>query len=1171
MRMNLSLILSRIVWAAMLLLAPVSIALAQPQAEKPPAPNDGSRGYLDTVLEDQPVAYWRLEETDGKIVSSAPPRVVAGKAQTLDGERVGEVKLHVAGPRPEVFPEFDKQNFGARFSGKTGYIRIADPKGAGDHKDSVLDFRKGDSITIEAWVDADAVGDQQQLYIVGKGRTGNSAVKAHNQNWALRLRGVDGAAGVSFLFRGESNRSDKGADTYLDWHRWTSEALMVPGRGWHHVAVTYTFGKGDSIRGYIDGKPVTGTWDMGGKTDAGPVVDDDDIWIGSSMAGSPGSTFRGAIDEVAVYRTVLSPKRIADRFEKTPTDEDKGNAPIVDAASLPAGKVRVEIVEGIASDRSWQFLMPRESEQYDQETFALANVPSKYSDKGIIVDRSNPYLVRLSGKVKLPAGEYRLLLRSLNSARLFVDGKETIVTRFVNRNASGHERVPPLPETDAALAAITSGHQEKDAKVKLAAGEHVFVVELFVGGKGVRPEVGELLLAIGEAKADAMMSILSPSQSGGAASLELTEENWSRFVSDYRERLLVMNAQRRALADAKEREYWDKRHALARELLKDEVIARAKPQAAYAASNEVDHYLNEKLAAAGVMAGALVDDHAFVRRLYIDTVGVIPSPQEIEAFIKDARSDKRARLIDKLLADPRWADNWVGYWQDVLAENPGLLKPTLNNTGPFRWYLFEALYDNRPMDRFATELILMEGSKNDGGAAGFAMASQNDLPMAAKAHILGKAFLGIEMGCARCHDAPNHPFEQKDLFSLAAMLDRKAVKVPKTSVVPVTPEEAKRLLITITLKPGESIDPAWPFEEFSKAAIPEGVLRDAMDSREQLAAHLTSPQNKRFVQVAANRLWHRLMGYGIVDPVDDWEHGKPSHPELLAYLGHELAMHDYDLKHVAKLILNSHAYQREVGPSAAETPKPAVRLFAQQARRRMTAEQVVDSLFAAVGKPLGSEALTFDPDGRRPATDFLNFGVPRRAWEFTGMANERDRPALALPMAQNIVDLLQSFGWRESRQDPITVREQAPTVLQPLMLGNGLVVSNRVARLSDDSAMTDLALREVSLRETIKSVYVRALSREPSESELALFEELLRDGYDARRVPGAPVNRPRTYRTTVSWANHLSAEATEIKYQVEKLVREGDPPTQRLKADWRDRMEDMVWALVNSPEFVFVP
>ena len=114
----------------------------------------------------------------------------------------------------------------------------------------------------------------------------------------------------------------------------------------------------------------------------------------------------------------------------------------------------------------------------------------------------------------------------------------------------------------------------------------------------------------------------------------------------------------------------------------------------------------------------------------------------------------------------------MGYWQDVLAENPNILNPTLNNTGPFRWWIYESLLDNKPMDLFVTELLRMKGSVRFGGPAGFGIASQNDVPMAAKAHVIGSAFLGVNMKCARCHDAPYHAWQQRDLFQMAAMLDR---------------------------------------------------------------------------------------------------------------------------------------------------------------------------------------------------------------------------------------------------------------------------------------------------------------------------------------------------------------------------------------------------------------
>ncbi len=568
----------------------------------------------------------------------------------------------------------------------------------------------------------------------------------------------------------------------------------------------------------------------------------------------------------------------------------------------------------------------------------------------------------------------------------------------------------------------------------------------------------------------------------------------------------------------------------------------------------------------------VVDDYTFLRRIFIDTVGVPPTLAEAKRFLQDNSSGRRERLVDQLLQDRRWADNWVGYWQDVLAENPNLLKPKLNNTGPFRWWIHEALVDNKPIDRFATELILMRGSTWGGGSAGFAIASENDVPMAAKAQLVAQAFLGLEMKCARCHDAPYHDFRQEQLFSLAAMLKRSPQNVPASSSIPASANITLGRLVNVTLKPGSNVAPAWPFPELMDGALHDEVLRKAGDSREQLAARLTDPRNQRFAQVVANRLWKRYMGWGFVEPVDDWDHAEASHPELLDFLGRVFVLSGYDLKHLAKLILNSQAYQRELLPNAIESKpaEPEERLFAGQVRRRLSAEQVVDLLFAISGKAMGAEELTMDVDGRRPASTFLNLGVPRRAWQLTSLSNERDRPALSIPKAQSVVDVLSVFGWRDSRQDAQTKRDHESNVLQPATVANG-VLGKRFSQLSDNSAFTEVAVNAVSPDDLVEILFERVYTREPSAVERQVFVELLSNGFAKRVVPGAKVTKRVKSNHAVSWSNHLSPEATRIKMEMERLTRAGDPSTERLQLEWREKMEDMLWAMANSPEFVFVP
>jgi Protein of unknown function (DUF1553)/Protein of unknown function (DUF1549) len=822
-----------------------------------------------------------------------------------------------------------------------------------------------------------------------------------------------------------------------------------------------------------------------------------------------------------------------------------------------ADPVAVDLLEGTFKDKSWDLSTAKVSERYTEPAFGFVAVPGKYSNRGLLLDRSNPYMVRANQKISLPAGEYTLLVRARGASRLYVDDKLLLETNFLIRSPDGHGKVAPLPKVDAGLHYPFPGQQERRATLAFDGKSHVVRFEFFVGLKDLRPEVGEPAVAV------ALKG--KPFQIFGSDVI-FDDESWDRYAKLSAALHQKRDTEARRTASAEEARYWDGRHALARTILKD-LPAVAIPEVGpkTPVHNAIDRFVGKKLEAKKIEPTPLTDDDAFVRRVYLDTVGVIPTPEEIAAFQKDTSVNRRARLIDKLLADPRWADHWVGYWQDVLAENPGLLKPTLNNTGPFRWWIYQSLLDNLPMDRFASELISMEGSFLHGAPGGFAVATENDVPMAAKAQVLGKAFLGLDMTCSRCHDSPSsRGFKQEQLFGLAAMLAKAPITLPKTSSVPVG-EGGRIPNVPITLHVGSKVTPTFLFGSVLPDTIPEGVLQNKEDARERVAALITSPRNERFAQVLANRVWKRYLGVGLVENPDDWSRAKPAHPELLAWLGREMIGHNYDLKHTARLILNSHAYQRTV----CLNDDIDANLFAGPARRRMSAEQIVDSLFVAAGKEFDCEMLTFDIEGRQLIKQCLNFGYPRRAWNFVAMANERDRPALALPKAQMFVDILQAYGWRDSRTAAQTEREEEPTVLQPMIMANGLS-HIRAGRLSDDSAFTAMSLKEQTLPELIEQASVRILSRKPTDEERSLFEELLSDGFPERKTgqPPAPKN---LYPMRVSWGNHLSPQATTLKLEMEKRALAGDPPTPQLKDDWRKRMEDVVWALINSPEFVFVP
>lgn len=1206
--------------------------------------------------------------------STPMPKVTPLVKWTFESKEAGELKgkavIDAQGPQAPIYPSFAKGNKAAVFTGQESYIQVREK----DLPETNLRFVQGDTISIEAWVNAEDLANGKYVYLIGKGRNKSPRFSPENQNWALRLKGEGGEARPCFLFR---SRASDGKEAY---HRWVSKEGFVPGSGWHHVSVTYTFGKPESMKAYVDGKKSPGgVWDIAGKSAEPPVSDGDDVMIGTGYGGGSGNTLTGALDEIAIYREVLPEAVLAQRYQFQPPP------PPVDAKKLPKGKVLVQLCEeGVPPKNSWPALPPQPAETYTLDVFGLSQVPQKYVETGVRGDRPIPYLLRAASVVNIPAGKHRLLLRGRSATRLLIDGKPFMDLPFALSDSGGHGRVSDQDKylnlgPDFRFA--PPGTQETWAEFDSKGGEHLFVVESMVGGvigsSKKRPETGETVVAISYAGSESWELV-----GAGKHKVAYNDAGWAAYEKEQNEKLVVMNAQRRAKVRAAHDAYWKKRRDAASKWLASapEVKVPAAVKG-YPANNAVDRFLNAKIAAvsaqystakkdgvnfykevmpilesscfschqgsktkgdlkldslAAALKGgesdgpavvpgnpekssliaristtdedyimppkghplkkeqidvirrwisegavwpemnvdrievtALSDDLAFLRRVTLDTVGVAPTLEEIAAFTADKSKDKRAKVIDRLLADRRWADKWMGYWQDVLAENPNILNPTLNNTGPFRWYLHEALEDDRPMDVVVTELLRMQGSERFGGPAGFGTASGNDVPMAAKGTIISTAFLGVEMKCARCHDAPAHKSLQKDLFELAAMLAKKPVDVPKTSSVPMDKlhEGGRKPLIQVTLQPGSTVEPAWPFAEFAPEKVADSLAEDPKDSRDRLGALVTAPENERFAQVIANRVWQQMMGRGIVEPVEDWEKGKPSHPELMQWLGREFVRGGYSMKNLARIILNSHAYQRATDTKLTTTSP----LFTSPAPRRLSAEQIVDSLFAATGKPFKTEEVSLDIDGRRDMKNSITLGQPSRAWMLASTSNERDRPSLSLPRIQAVCDVMEAFGWRGARQDPVSTREKDPNALQPAILGNG-TIAVWLTRLSEDHGITQMALQDMPLDQFVDTLYLRLLTRKPTSAEKEQYVEYLKKGYEDRRQEASPPKAgPRYPVKYVSWTNHLDAEANALRIEEEAASRRGDPPSEKLSRDWSSRMEDVLWAMLNAPEWVFVP
>ena len=415
------------------LLVSVFLLLAQAQAS-------------DTaVTEDEPVVHFRFE---------AGLANAGSLGDEISAKQQGKVTLGQAGPRPKPYPDFSARNKAIKLNG--GYLRITDPGEA-----SPLDFTNGDALTLEAWVKPE-MSSNGFFYIIGKGRTNRDGFANENQNWSLRLHGKGGEFKLSFLFRDHRNGGDE------HFHRWTSAKTVATRTDWHHVAVAYRFGDPKSIVGYIDGESTKGYWYMGGATKLPPVVDNDEVWVGSSLGGNHGSSLIGNIDEVAIHRRIVPAHRLKARYHfEVPVW-------VVDADKLPDDSLRVEILEKVGSD--WLVVPNEPTLTYSEPVFAFPKLPVKYSAKGIRVDRSNPFLLRAAGRVRLAEGEHRVLLRARTGARVRMDGKLIAETKFAIRNASGHESVPELPEP------LGQGVRQLRPSPNQCAGTSApFLISLFLG------------------------------------------------------------------------------------------------------------------------------------------------------------------------------------------------------------------------------------------------------------------------------------------------------------------------------------------------------------------------------------------------------------------------------------------------------------------------------------------------------------------------------------------------------------------------------------------------------------------------------------------------------------------------------------------------------------------
>jgi hypothetical protein len=469
--------------------------------------------------------------------------------------------------------------------------------------------------------------------------------------------------------------------------------------------------------------------------------------------------------------------------------------------------------------------------------------------------------------------------------------------------------------------------------------------------------------------------------------------------------------------------------------------------------NPIDRAVFAKLNRMRIKPSELSTDQEFIRRVSLDAIGLLPSPDEVRAFLADPSPDKRDRLVDSLLARPEFVDFWTLKFADVLRANGRLIQP--KGSMVFHRWIRESLARDKPLDQFVRELLTADGSTFTNPAANYYRISRDP---ETSVETTAQLFLGVRIQCAKCH---NHPFErwtQDDYYGFAAFFAR--VRHKKGS-------QANEEVVFGS--PGGEVRQPRSGKQMPPKALGGPVFGDdsAGDRRGRLASWLTGPQNPFFAKSLANRIWYHLIGRGVVEPVDDFrDSNPPSNDELLDALAVELARGGFRLRPLVRTILTSRTYQLSARTN--ELNADDTIYFSHAATRLLPAEVLLDAISAVTGAtskfdglPAGTRA-TQIPDGKMEDPFLKTFGRPARE-----LACECER-------------------------------ESDANLSQALQLIGGATVNNKLR--DDHGRMARLAKSDATPEQIARELYLVALARDPSPGEIEAAVKHLSTAPDRRQA-----------------------------------------------------------------------
>jgi hypothetical protein len=468
-------------------------------------------------------------------------------------------------------------------------------------------------------------------------------------------------------------------------------------------------------------------------------------------------------------------------------------------------------------------------------------------------------------------------------------------------------------------------------------------------------------------------------------------------------------------------------------------------------NNYVDKHVYTKLKAMEILPSELTTDEEFLRRVSYDVIGLPPTPKEVRDFLADTRIDKRARKIDELLVRPEHAEFWALKWGDLFR----LRIDTTGDKGTwsmYRW-LRDGIAANRPFDKMVRDIVTAEGSTLENPPANFwrVFTNAND---ASEATV--QVFLGIRLMCAKCHDHPFEKWVQKDYFGMSAFfaqVNRKANGRRDDQVIFLTESPVNGKLLDNT----------------------EVKVDAESDARERLADWMTRKDNPLLARATVNRLWSQLFGKGIIDPVDDIRSSNPPvNAPLLDALTRDFLNHDYDVRHILRVMLNSRTYQLSARANRFNADDKTN--FSHALPRRLTAEQLLDTVSQITGvrenfrsRVPGAQTVALPVGGLR---------------------------AGQLPDRALTAELLDLFGRPRGESSCSCERSDEASMTQALHMINGKTIAARLANPNGRVAQMLKSTAGVSDEKLIEEMYLMVLCRLPRANEQALMLKHLKDEKD---------------------------------------------------------------------------